>query len=123
MFEFAGRLDKEGVARELCEADIYVSTSESDGASISLMEAMAAGLPCVVTDIAANREWIDETCGALFPVGDPKALAEIIDDLAADPALRQSMGSAARSRVVARGDRRTNMDVIRRAVEGLERIR
>lgn len=123
MLEFVGRLDNEGIAQELHEADIYVSTSESDGASISLLEAMASGLPCVVTDIAANREWIDESCGMRFPVGDPKALAGSIEKLAADPALRQSMGVAARSRVAARGDRRANMDAIRRAVEGLRGLR
>lgn len=39
-------------------ADIYISCSRSDGTSISLLEAMATGLPVVVTDLPANREWV-----------------------------------------------------------------
>jgi len=41
-------------------ADVYVSCTRSDGTSISLLEAMATGLPVVVSDIAANREWVVE---------------------------------------------------------------
>ena len=41
-------------------ADIYVSTSLSDGTSLSLLEAMACSLPVVVTDIPANKEWITD---------------------------------------------------------------
>ena len=42
----------------LNSSDIYVSTSSSDGTSLSLLEAMAAGLPLLVSDIPANREWV-----------------------------------------------------------------
>lgn len=41
-------------------ADVYVSCSKTDGTSISLLNAMATGLPVVVTDIASNREWVTE---------------------------------------------------------------
>ena len=42
------------------QSDIYLSCARSDGTSISLLEAMASGLPAVVTDIASNHEWIKE---------------------------------------------------------------
>jgi glycosyltransferase involved in cell wall biosynthesis len=57
-------------------ADMYISPSHVDGSSVSLMEALSCGLPCLVSDIPANREWILEGInGWLFPDGDAEALA------------------------------------------------
>ncbi|MFC1991138.1 glycosyltransferase [Chloroflexota bacterium] len=58
------------------EAYLYVSSSYSDGTSVSLLEAMACELPVVVTDLAANREWISQNInGWLVPVGDTQTLS------------------------------------------------
>jgi glycosyltransferase involved in cell wall biosynthesis len=47
-----------------------------DGSSVSLMEALACGLPCLVSDIPANQEWVTEgQNGWLFPDGNVDALA------------------------------------------------
>jgi len=57
-------------------ADVYVSASHSDGSSVSLMEALACGVPCLVSDIAGNREWITEGQeGWLFRDGSADVLA------------------------------------------------
>jgi L-malate glycosyltransferase len=57
-------------------ADAYVSCAKSDGTSISLLEAMATGLPVVVTDIPSNREWVEEPeNGWLAPAGSAEGMA------------------------------------------------
>ncbi|MEI9974819.1 MAG: glycosyltransferase [Ignavibacteriota bacterium] len=64
-------------------ADIYVSFAASDGSSISLLEAMATGLPAIVTDRASNREWIaNSSSGALAPFGDTSAMAAALLEMA-----------------------------------------
>ena len=57
-------------------ADLYVSASRSDGSSVSLMEALASGLPAAVSDIPSNREWVQQ--GWVFPVGSPAGVASAI---------------------------------------------
>jgi len=58
-------------------ADAYVSCARSDGTSISLLEAMATGLPVVVTDIPSNREWVAEPDnGWLAPPGSAEGVAD-----------------------------------------------
>lgn len=73
---FLGRIGQDEIAAALRSAAVYVSTSLSDGASLSLLEAMACGSFPVVSDIAANREWItDGLNGYLVPAHSPRALA------------------------------------------------
>jgi glycosyltransferase involved in cell wall biosynthesis len=58
-------------------ADAYISCAKSDGTSISLLEAMATGLPVVVTDIPSNREWVTASeNGWLAPAGSPEGVAD-----------------------------------------------
>lgn len=60
-------------------ADIYLSASHSDGSSVSLMEALACGLPVVVSDIPGNLEWIEDgRQGWLFKDGDAMDFAQKI---------------------------------------------
>ncbi len=78
-FVFRGSLSAGQIADELRKASVYVSTSRSDSTSVSLLEAMACGVPPVVTDIPANREWLsDGENGLLFPAGDHDALAAAV---------------------------------------------
>jgi glycosyltransferase involved in cell wall biosynthesis len=60
-------------------ADLYVSASHTDGSSVSLMEALACGLPALVSDIPGNREWVTPgDQGWIFPDRDSDRLAELM---------------------------------------------
>jgi len=83
----------------LAAADIYVLCSQTEGLSNTLLEAMATGLPCVVTAVSGTRELVAEPgCGLVVPVGNIRALATALIGLMSSEKLRHEMG--ARSRVV-----------------------
>lgn len=74
-----GRSSQADVSKYFCAADLYVSCAHSDGTSISLLEAMASGLPVVVTDVPGNREWVvPGENGWLAPDGDSGAFARLV---------------------------------------------
>ena len=91
---FLGEREEAGVADALRGADVYVSTSPTDGASLSLLEAMATGLFPVVPDIPGNREWIRPGGnGLLYRPGVPDALAEALLQALHEPAMREKARS------------------------------
>lgn len=60
-------------------SDLYVTPSHVDGSSVSLMEAMACGLPTIASDIPANVEWVaNGQTGWLFPDGNARSLSELL---------------------------------------------
>jgi len=76
---FVGGTSQDQLKKIVKSASFYLSASTSDGTSSSLLEAMASGLVPIVSDIAANREWITpEENGLLFAPGDHRGLAERI---------------------------------------------
>jgi glycosyltransferase involved in cell wall biosynthesis len=76
---FLGFVNNNDLPRFYHMADLYISASHVDGSSVSLMEALACGLPCAVSNIPANCEWVtDGVNGWTFPDGDADALAKII---------------------------------------------
>ena len=80
----------------LAASDAFWLASGFEGQSNSLMEAMAAGVPVVVSDIPANRELVshDQT-GLLVPMGDRAAFTQTMQQLLADKELQQRLGQAA----------------------------
>jgi len=87
----------------LRDHDVYVSLSRSDSTSQALLEAMAAELVPVVSDIAGNREWVRHRReGLLVPLLDPDAVACALAEVARDPEVARSMAERARATVAAR---------------------
>jgi len=91
--QFLGKVPHNQMPDLLAQADIYVSTSLSDGTSVSLLEALAAGLFPVVTDIPSNREWIsDGETGFLVEVGAEKKFADRIIEAIQNAELMEKAG-------------------------------
>ena len=91
-------------------ADIYITTSLSDGTPVSLLEAMASGLPCIATSVGGIPEWIeDRKTGLLITPGSPEETTQAILKLASDPVLCSRMGSAAREVIIRNGQWNTLM--------------
>jgi len=98
---FSGRVDASEVPLWLRASDVFTLMSPNEGFSCALAEAMSAGLASVVSRIPANVQLIDdEVHGLLTPVGDDAAMARALIRLFHDPALRRSMGTAARQRII-----------------------
>lgn len=119
--ERPGRLDQNALRSELLAADLYVSASRSDGTSISLLEAMAARLPVVATNVGGNPEWVvpGET-GWLVPADDVEALGAALI-AAATSAECARLGAAARAIVERRADWARNVDQLHAAYERVAR--
>ncbi|HKY55364.1 MAG TPA: glycosyltransferase family 4 protein [Anaerolineales bacterium] len=94
---FGGQVAYADLPRWYQMADIYISASHVDGSSVSLMEALACGLPCLVSDIPGNREWIIEgENGWLFRDGDANDLAAKIDHVIKTRKSLKKIGESAR---------------------------
>jgi glycosyltransferase involved in cell wall biosynthesis len=107
---FLGAMPLAEVAAQLRDADIFITTSRSDGANISLLEALAAGCFPVVADIPATRQWFDAgAAGMSVPLDDAAALAEGIIKAAGDVGLRERGRDVNRGVVLAKGLWRDNM--------------
>jgi glycosyltransferase involved in cell wall biosynthesis len=92
---------RDDARRWLAGCDVYVNSSISEGVSLTILEAMAAGLPIVATGVGGTPEVVDATCARLVSPRDANALAAALLDLARQPAARDQMGRAARTRVEA----------------------
>ena len=90
------------IPRVLREMDIFALPSISEGLSIALLEAMAAGLPCVVMDVGGNAEAVvDGETGFVVPLGDGEQFTRALSRLLQNAALRKKMGAAGKKRAFA----------------------
>ncbi len=101
--QFLGPKHGAELAEVYRQARCFVLSSDEEGLGIVILEAMASGLPVVSTDCGGPATAIvaGET-GVLTPVGDADALAQAMQSLWEQPALRRQMGQAGRQRAVER---------------------
>lgn len=82
-------------------ADIYIMSSNTEGLPLSILEAMASGLPVIATDAGGVTDIVSHgENGFICPVWDAEALSDAMVRLVHDPDLRKSMGEAARKRAI-----------------------
>jgi len=92
---------REDARRWLAGCDAYANSSISEGISLTILEAMAAGLPVVATRVGGTGEVVDASCGRLVAARNVEALIAALVELGDDPALRSRLGHGARQRVEA----------------------
>ena len=107
---FMGWVSHDELPDYLASSDIYVSTSLSDSTSLSLQEAMACEVAPVVTDLPANREWVnDGENGFIVPVNNSQKLAEKIIYLIKDEDIRRRFGKEGRKIIKKRAEYQEEM--------------
>jgi len=103
---FMGFIPNDELPQYLVSIDVYVSTSLSDaGLAASTAEAMACGLPVIITDFGDNRKWVEDGVnGFVVPVKDPVSLAEKIVYLLKNEDIRRKFGEINRKIIEERND-------------------
>jgi glycosyltransferase involved in cell wall biosynthesis len=97
-----GRVAHAEMPAKMARADVFVFPSLFEGSAVVTYEALACGLPSIVTQESGSvaRDGLD---GLVVPSGDIESLAKAMERLGTDPALRESMAISARSRALAFG--------------------
>ncbi|HET7571155.1 MAG TPA: glycosyltransferase family 4 protein [Gaiellaceae bacterium] len=93
--EALGRVPEARLREELARADVLAAPSRGgESFGMVLVEAMAAGLPVVASDIPGYRDVLPAEAGRLVPPGDPDALADALAELLGNATLRERLGAA-----------------------------
>lgn len=90
---------KDSIAPYLASAYGFLTTSRWEGMPLAVLEALAAGVPVVASDIAGNNDVVTREVGRLFPLGEPALAASHLLDLAQDVSQWQALAIAAAERV------------------------
>ncbi|MBN1167240.1 MAG: glycosyltransferase family 4 protein [Methanospirillaceae archaeon] len=121
--QFLERTDYACVINDYKSADIFISAAISDGTPVSMIEAMACGLVCVMSDVGGVSEWIiDEYNGLLFPPKRPDILAQKIKFLIDNPEKRQIMRENAQKTILCRGNWTNLMKQIENDYHNIQRV-
>jgi len=98
--ELPGWIGPDEVSALLDGAGVFALPSRNEGLPMALLEAMARGLPCVVTAVGAIPDLVEDGVHGVFvPPDDPQALALALDGLLSDPERARALGDAARARI------------------------
>jgi glycosyltransferase involved in cell wall biosynthesis len=104
----------------LAQGDVYLSSSTSEGISLTILEAMASGLPVVATAVGGSPELVHEGVnGYLVPPSDPARFAAAIIAALSDPVRRRAMGDASRQRAARDFSLGTMVEQYRSLYEGV----
>ena len=115
---FTSALSHTHTLTHLRRADIFALASFAEGIPVALMEAMSLGIPCVSSSIAGIPELIRTGVdGLLVPPANPQALADAIELLATDPALRKSLGHSGRQRIITQYNLPLNQELLAQSFE------
>lgn len=100
ILRFREPLPHDKIAEWLTSLDAFVLPSISEGCPNILMEAMAAGLPCIATRVGAVEDLMEHrVSGLVVPWGDSHALAEAVAEIMNEPDLAERLGAASRLRM------------------------
>ena len=116
---FPGQVSQDELVEYYQSADLYISTSHSDGTSISLLEALSSGTPVLVTDIPGNKEWISNSTevGWLFQDGNVQELVQGILQAYDNCQKLPGMGIAARKLAVNKANWLVNFPTLFKAYQ------
>lgn len=93
--DFKGYMNHDSIAELYKNSDVFVLPSLNEGMSNALLEAMASGLPVIVTDTGGTAELVDGN-GVIVPMGDLEAIVEAISGLFNNPEMCQQMSIKSR---------------------------
>ena len=97
---FTGLIASDDMPQQYAGADVFVLPSYNEGMSVALLEALASGLPVIVTETGGTAELVKDN-GFVVPWADPVALADVMERFLSEPALCRRMGQ--RSHEIAKG--------------------
>lgn len=119
---FAGRVDDADLPACYKLGDLFVlpANARAEAFGTVIIEAMAAGLPIVSTEVGSGTSWVNlhGATGLIVPPRDPKALAEAINALLADPARRATMARAAHQRAHAEFSQAAMIERVEQVYQG-----
>jgi glycosyltransferase involved in cell wall biosynthesis len=111
-FQHLPHLTRAALAEQYRESDVFVFPTLLEGMGLVVLEAMACGLPVIVTANGPGDLVRDGVDGYVIPVRDPEAIADRLEQLYRDPDLRRTMGENARQRALEFSWERYSDDVI-----------